>query len=184
MRSLILAVATSVFVVGCSTLTYQDPTSGPRARVRFVTDSNEVSVLRTYGDENCSTGEVEWLRLRNGFLLNSSPKRLGIPLWNYHDNAAKELYVEANKTITGLFQGGETTGMKIYRCGTPFTFLFQENFEYEVFFKWARAECRVTISQLVSSQQGIEKKEIAEFSNQTTDINRGCMARFHTPRLY
>jgi hypothetical protein len=43
--------------------------------------------------------ETEWMRLRDGYLTNSQPKKLGMPLWNYHENAAKEVYVEANKKL-------------------------------------------------------------------------------------
>lgn len=184
MRLSIFAIMASLFVTACSTLTYQEPTAGQRARVRFVTDSSSVSVLRTYGDENCSTNEVEWLRLRNGPLLNSSPKRLGIPLWNYHDNAAKEVYVEADKQINGLFQGGEPTGIKVYLCGTPFTYSFQAHSDYEVRFRWAPKECRVTIAQVVDTQKGLELQEVAAFSNQATEANKGCIAAFNMKRLY
>jgi hypothetical protein len=184
MRIQVFTIAASLSVAACSTLTYQEPTSGQRARVRFVTDSNEVSVLRTYGDGNCATNEVEWLRLRNGPLLNSSPRRLGMPLWSYHANAAKEVYVETNKKIYGIFQGGEYTGVRTYLCGTPFSYSFQENSDYEVRFKWAPKECRVTVSQVADNQKGFELQELATFSNQATEANKGCLAAFNKPRLY
>lgn len=184
MRLQAFAIATSLFVSGCSSLTYQEPITGQRARVRFITDSNDVSVLRTYGDENCTTNEVEWLRLRNGMLLNSSPRRLGMPLWSYHDNAAKEVYVEANRSIYGLFQGGESINAKVYLCGTPFEYSFQDQTDYEVRFKWAPKECRVTISKFVNNREDFELREVATFSNQTTEANKGCLAAFKKPRLY
>lgn len=184
MRFTFVTILATLSITACSTLTYQEPRTGPLARVRFVTDSNEISVLRTYGDKDCSTNEVEWLRLRNGMLVNSSPKRLGMPLWNYHDNAAKEIFVEANKQIYGLFQGGETTALKFYLCGTPFSYSFQEGADYEVRFKWAPKECRVTVAQIVDGSNGMELRELAAFSNQINETNKGCLTAFKKPRLY
>lgn len=179
-----LSITLPIFASACSTLSYQEPAAGPRARVRFVTDSNEISVLRTYGDKNCSTHESEWIRLRNGMLINSSPKRLGMPLWNYHDNAAKEVYVEANKQIYALFQGGETTSVKVYLCGTPFWYSFDDGADYEVRFKWAPQECRVTVARIADGPTGPELREQAAFSNQLNEENKGCLAAFKKPRLY
>ncbi|MFC5708203.1 hypothetical protein [Aeromonas eucrenophila] len=184
MRFPSITILASLSIAACSTLTYQEPQTGPLARVRFVTDSNQISVLRTYGDKNCTTNEVEWLRLRNGMMINSSPKRLGMPLWNYHDNAAKEVFVEANKQIYGLFQGGETTALTTYLCGTPFSYSFQDGADYEVRFKWAPQECRVTIAQIVDGPKGMELREQAAFSNQVNETNKGCLAAFNKPRLY
>jgi hypothetical protein len=116
--------------------------------------------------------------------INSSPKRLGMPLWNYHDNAAKEVFVEANKQIYGLFQGGETNAVKIYLCGTPFSYSFQEGADYEVRFKWAPQECRVTIAQIADGPTGMELRELAAFSNHVNETNKGCLAAFKKPRLY
>lgn len=184
MRFSILAIVAPLFVASCSTIVYQEPAAGPRARVRYVTDSNSVSVLRTYGDENCATNETEWMRLRNGMLLNSSPKRLGMPLWNYHDNAAKEIYVEANKPIHALFHGGETVGLTTYACATPFSFSFNENTDYEVRFKWATKACGVSIFQLIKNPDGVAMQEVATFTNQATGANKGCLARLTEKRLY
>lgn len=179
-----LSVPLAFIISACSTLVYQEPATGPRARVRFITDSDEISILRTYGDKNCSANEVEWLRLRNGTLVNSSPKRLGMPLWNYHDNAAKEVYVEANKLIYGLFQGGETTFTKTYLCGTPFWYSFEEQADYEVTFKWSRQECHVTVSTIIDGPSGPQLGKLATFSNQINEENRGCLAAFQKRRLY
>jgi hypothetical protein len=186
MRLQLFTIAVSLSVAACSTLTYQEPTSGQRARVRFVTDSDSsvVSVLRTYSDENCANNEADWMKLRNGQLLNSSPRRLGIPLWSYHENAGKEVYVEANKEIHGLFHGNEIFGGGTYSCGVPFSSSFKEHSDYEVRFKWAPKACRVTISQVVSSPKGFELRELATFSNQATEVNKGCLAAFRKLRLY
>lgn len=50
------AVTVMVLILaGCiGTLTYEEPDSGPRARVRFVTSTERVTVLRSYADTQCS----------------------------------------------------------------------------------------------------------------------------------
>ncbi|MGC4405421.1 hypothetical protein [Methyloversatilis sp. MC4-4] len=183
MRLFILVLATSIVTCACSTLVYQEPISGPRARVRFATDSKDISVLRTYSDKNCSTNEAEWMRLRNGVLINASPKRLGISLWRDHENAAKEVYVGAGSPIYGLFIGGEMAENMIYRCGTSFLFTFQDAYDYEVRFRWSRKQCYVTISQISDPQSGAEIKQLAEFTNQVTEANKGCLDAFNAKRF-
>ena len=108
MRLLYVVVIISVVLTGCESLLYKEPMAGPQARVRFVTETEGVTVLRVYNDTHCTTNETEWMRLRDGFVLRSTPKVLGMPLWKYHKNAAKEVFVEANKLLNGLFTGGET----------------------------------------------------------------------------
>jgi hypothetical protein len=179
-----LVMLTVLWLAGCASVSYQEPTQGPRARVRFVTTSSQITVLRAYDDVNCAQNEAEWMRLRVGFLVNSSPKTLGIPLSNYHENSAKENYVEANKRIHAMFFGGETVGATTYSCGTPFSFSFSENSDYEVRFQWDPNQCRVTISQLVRKEDSWSLAEVARFDNRANALNRGCLAQFRKTRLY
>lgn len=175
-------------LTGCATLGYQEPMAGPRARVRFVTTSNEVTVLRAYDDANCTQNESEWMRLRVGVFLNSSPKTLGMPLWNYHKNSAKEVFVEANKQITAMFFSSETkvTGMMTtYQfCATPFSYSFSENNDYEVKFLWNPRQCQVTISEFVRNGESWSLSEVARFDNKVNESNRGCLEQFKKLRLY
>lgn len=178
----ILGVAVLALVTtACSTLTYQEPAAGPRARVRFVTDTTAISVLTTYGDKNCSTQSTEWMRLRNGVILTGSPKRLGMPLWKHHDNAAKEVYVEANKTIYATFQSGDTDGKTNYFCAAPFWYSFEDGADYEVAFKWDRQDCGVILSKIVAGSNGPELREQEVFSNRLSADNRGCVAAVRGP---
>jgi hypothetical protein len=177
MRLLIL-ISHVLLLSACSSIVYQEPTSGPRARVRFVTDFTGVALLRAYDDANCSSNETEWMRLRNGKLFNSTPKRLGMPLWKYNENAAKEVYVDSTRQFNGLMQGNERGGAGIYSCGVPFFFSFLENTDYEVFFHWSPMSCRITISQLIDGTKGVEERELKVFANQITEINEGCMKAF------
>jgi hypothetical protein len=180
----LFSITLAIFTSACSTLLYQEPTTGSRARVRFVSDSEQISVLRTYEDKNCTTNESEWMRLANHALLNSHPKRLGMPLWNYHDNAAKEVYVEANKSIYALFTGGKRSGATNYSCGVPFWYSFEDGADYEVRFRWAAYGCRVTVAKIDDGSTEPEFLEQASFSNRVNEENKGCLAAFKKQRLY
>lgn len=173
---------------GCASLSYQEPVQGPRARVRFATDTDSLVVLRAYDDMSCNQNETEWMRLRAGYLLNSNPKKLGMPLWKHHENAAKEVYVATNKEMYALFSGGEQLGNTIYSCGVPFSYKFSENTDYEVKFHWnprnSPGACLTTISQIVQNGSDWDLKEVARFDNQTNDSNRGCLSQFKRARLY
>jgi hypothetical protein len=183
-------VTVSLRLAGCATLSYQEPAAGSRARVRFVTGPSGITLLRTYDDVNCGGNEVEWMRLRDGFLLNSAPKRLGMPLFSYHQNAAKEVYVRSGKPVYGLFIGSETQynfstprtyilpTPSTYICAVPFSHTFLENSDYEVLFEWSRFDCRVRIFEIVQDETGDHMlKEAADFDNKITEGNRGCVAR-------
>jgi hypothetical protein len=180
-----------VFVIAlltaCTLLKYQEPTQGPRARVRFVTNTSEITVLRTYDDVNCTVNESEWMRLRDGPFFHGSPKTLGLPLWSYHRNAAKEVYVEANKQINGMFFGEDVDHMVLYRalyqCGVPFYFSFKENTDYEVKFHWSRTQCTAAVSQFVRNGENWSLLELARFDNQINDSNRGCLTQLRRWRF-
>ncbi len=182
-------LAITVFVLaGCNTPSYKEPTDGARARVRFaVAHSGEVStgaILRAYDDGNCTQNETEWMRLRNGAVMNHSNRRLGLPLWSYHENAAKEVYVEANKPMHGMFFGNLSRGSVVYSCGAPFSFTFSENKDYEVRYDMNTSTCSVTIAQFVPAGSGWSLKDVGRFSNQINYSNRGCLDQFKKQRLY
>ena len=173
---------------GCASLTYVEPTSGDRARVRFVTDTSFPIILRVYDRPDCSGNEYEWMRLRNGYVVNSSPKRLGMPLWNYHENAAKEVYVAVGKPLTGIFFGYEqlsALGVKhFYECGVYFNVEFQNYKDYEVSFEWKRTECFVTVSEIQAQPSGTYSfLTVAKFDSKVTSANRSCLKLFKRLRL-
>jgi hypothetical protein len=184
MFSRLFVALSALLLSGCSALVYQEPTSGPRARVRFVTDSYMITVLRTYSDKNCSD-ETEWLRLRNAkIFLNSSPKRLGMPLWRHHEHAAKEVYVATDKPVFGMMQSEDMEYSRIYTCAAPFAYKFQQDVDYEVNFNFSKAQCTVQISKIVQTAKGPRLQQLAEFDNRVQEGSEGCMAAFKKKRLY
>lgn len=97
------------------------------------------------------------MRLRRGFLFNPAPKQLGMPLWAYHDNAAKEVYVSAATTFHGMFQTAARVsplgGRK--RCGIPFSIDLRTGKDYEFYFDFER--CSLVASEIVASPDGYRK---------------------------
>jgi hypothetical protein len=187
----------SFWLAGCAGLSYQEPLTGPRARVRFVTDTKEITVLRAYDDIACTQNETEWMRLRNGPLITSSRKTLGIPLWKYNDNAAKEVYVEASRQFNWLFMSEDSTiqfspvmlagvlPVLIRGCGVPFSYTFSENKDYEVSLRWDRTDCRVVVSEVIADPTGDPAlSEVASFGNRLTEANKTCLDQLKKKRLY
>lgn len=183
MRTTLLAAA-SLCLAACATLKYQEPLQGPRARVRFVTSSDLVAVLRAYDDVNCSQNETEWMRLRNGPLVNPSPKKLGMPMAVYNENAAKEVYVDASRPMHGMFYGAGRTGSGVYSCAVPFTFAFAAGTDYEVKFAATPGVCQVTVARFVPYRNDWTLQELARIDNRVNAANIGCLDTFRKLRLY
>jgi hypothetical protein len=183
----ITMLAATLFILGgCETLTYQEPQPGtaPLARVRFVTTTEQPTILRAYDDPDCAKNETEWMRLETSDnLINTHPKSLGMPLWDYKKNAAKEVYVVAARQMNAMFFGAEIGGPVGYTCATPFFYTFAEGRDYEVTFHWQPMNCVTTISELVKNGTGWERVEKAQFGDHVTDANRDCLARFKQTRF-
>jgi hypothetical protein len=176
-----------LFTVSCSTTNYTEPTTGPTARVRFAVDTEAVTVVWGYKTENCEN-EEEWMRLRKGPLINSSPKTIGMPLWNHHENAAKEFYVSTQSPLILMFKGSETgaqiNGVSAYLCAVPLIYQL-ENKDYEVLFNWHRKQCTVDIFAIVKIESGAyEKRLLKTFDNKIRFNNADCMKAFKKMRAY
>lgn len=150
----LLAITCLTGCVAAPTLSYKEPLEGPRARVRFATQNMGISVLYSYADNQCQTNEQEMVRLRAGHLFRPEPKRLDMPLWKFHDNGAKEVYVTPGRFV-GRFEGGDDpTGVTPYTCIVPFSFDVIAAPDYEVEFAPSIRGCAVLIREIVSDGQG------------------------------
>lgn len=177
-----LATAT-MLLASCSTMSFKEPSEGPRARVRFTTTTESITVVRAYSDIGCESNETEWMRLRNGFLLNSKPKQLGMPLWSFHPNAAKEFYV-APSTYTFLFTGAESKGRFLYSCGVPVHETFEAGHDYELNFIWSPTSCTVEVAEIKQTNGVAARTGLREHSNVATPTTVGCLNQFKKLRLY
>lgn len=147
---------------GCATLSYVEPTDGPRARVRFVGALSGVTVVTSYKSANC-VGESEMMRLKNGFLFRSSPKTLGIPLGeNYDKNRVKEVYVSANIPNYYIFSNGVIINNISLSCAVAVAIEFDDGKDYELKFEgngsFVPPECSVKVYEIVSKAEAMPKK--------------------------
>jgi hypothetical protein len=186
---LVLACVSSFgALTGCTTLSYKEPKNGPTARVRFVTDISKITVVRGYDNSNCGGNEKEWMRLRDGELLNNEPKRLGIALWDFHKNAAKEVLVDTSNQstflISSVMEQGSAYRRKLFSCGVPVSLHFQPGKDYEIAFHMSFQGCSADVSQ-ISLLNGVPARtNITTFENQVSSANAACLDRFKTRRLY
>jgi hypothetical protein len=174
----------SLLAVGCAapSLTYVEPTQGERARVRLATGTSGVTVVRGYDDSGCRTNEKAWMRLIRGQnpLIESSPRKLGLPGWYHHENAAKEIYVEASREQTLMFIGTETSGNTLHRCGVPLTFRFEKDRDYEVSYHLGPPNCSVTVYQLNAKEP--VRTVLRTFDNRISDETAVCLDQFKKMR--
>jgi hypothetical protein len=169
---------------GVPPLRYKEPEGGSRTRVRFVTNTEQPAVLRAYGADRCTGMEEEWMRLRVGYLINSVPKRLDMPLWHYQENAAKEVYVTAEAPLYFMFFGSGRAGLTTYSCAVPFSYQFDTGVDYEVSYYWMPNQCSVEVSRLAKADDQWLTVHQAHFQSAVSDSNRECLRKFSKLRLY
>jgi hypothetical protein len=183
--ALLLSLVPTVGLVACvSYQLYTEPNQGQTARVRFSTNIDAITMVWTYADEACMSDEQEWMRLKKGHLFNSSPKRLGMPLWEHHENGARELRVLVTPPRTFLFKGSVGSGNSIYTCGVAFQSTFLEGKDYEVAYSWYSKGCNVDVYEIVEIKGDYSRKRIAYFDNRVNQANSKCLSQFRKARLY
>ena len=175
------AVCVLSLMVSCL-LQGQQCFAGDEARVRFVTTADSLTLLHRYDDDECKNGEQELARLKNGFLLvNPGPslKKIGMPLWAFHDNAATELPVAAGKRFHGLFYAWRRN----VKCGIPFSFDFKAGRDYEVVYDFPgpTANCTAKIFVLEGSKGSVRRtiQPVAPHRNP-----EACRPAFSRMRLF
>ena len=181
--SKIILVLLSLSISACSSISYKEPTEGPLSRVRFATETEGLTMVRNYITSDCG-GEEEWMRLRNGFLLNSTPKKLGMPLWNHHENAAKEFLVTSNNDTYFMFSASHQIGRTTYSCGVPATVIFKENHDYEMLFKFGVINCSVILSEIINENGTYNKNTLNTYTNVIGANQLGCKKSFTKARWY
>lgn len=178
-----------ILLSACSTVSYQEPQTGPRARVRFVTDTHVASVLRSYDDAGCKTNETEIMRLRTGYVANPIPKRLDLPLWDFNPSAAKEVYIDANRPTQFLFSSESLVAhppniMTTLKCGVSFSFPFEAEKDYEVVFNWDPQQCRVVVNELRGRGNSAARVKLAIIDNSLTGETKSCLNPLKKARWY
>ncbi|MDD9173482.1 hypothetical protein PVK63_01255 [Aliivibrio sp. S2TY2] len=172
-------------ISGCSTINYIEPTEGPLAKVRFSTDFEDIVVLWGYKDSNCN-GESEWMRLKNGYLMNSSPKSLDIPLSeDLHKNAYKEFLLPSNVEHVFMFKSAYLSGTAEYSCAVPVKMKFNKDEMYEVSYQHTGLTCTAEVSRIHKTSEGkIRREAVKVFNNYTYGFGEKCKEAFEKSRLY
>ena len=126
-------------MVGCRTVMYEDPNSGDLAKVRFADTKGFGSVhLLRYDDDQCTeSSEHMMMMIASIGIRHPHPRRLGLPLWNYRDEAANEVLIPADKPFVGTFLWGEITGAYGaapigHSAGVAFKITFEKDKDYEI----------------------------------------------------
>lgn len=192
--STLLGVAGALLVASCASVSYTEPQDGPRARVRFAVGEavsrdgavalwQENAVVYGFSDAECSNGD-HWMNLLDGFLVNSDPRSLNMPLWSYHQNAAKEFYVSAAQPVTVMFVGdmGTFNGVSgaTFFCPVIVTAPLTAGADIEFVFRaYGPRVCMVEMSELVSGASGPERRTIRRFDNSAQEVSAGCIAFFN-----
>jgi hypothetical protein len=174
-------------MLGCNAVRYTEPETGNRARVRFAINAGESVTVYGYKTGNCKS-EENWMWLRNGPILISPRKRLGIPLWNYHDNAAKEFYISTERPLIVMFKSFIVVGYpgSWSICDVPVIYPLEEK-DYEVSFNWGwyGAGCSADVFEIVETNFGLYKKRLLKtFDNKISFDNADCMKAFEKRRRH
>ena len=162
-----------LFVSGCEAVRYAEPTGDNTSKVRFATKNSDVVTVYEYDNRECQNERLI-LGLKNGWLAKSEVKRKGIPLWDYHDNAAKELFVLAGIEHTYMFRYSWQIGDRYERCAVPVHFTFEKGRDYELLHHL----CFVTVYEIEDNNGKSEKSKLVQFSSKGENVTQGCYDEF------
>jgi hypothetical protein len=194
-----------LYMVGCSSaVKLTDATTGSRARVRFVAEvenyTQNYTVVYGYQAENCKD-EEKWMVLRKGHYPLSPKKRLGIPLWHYHKNAAKEFHVSTERPLIVMFKSYcyihsislipvppifLSSSARCFICDVPIIYQLEEK-DYEIKFIWPshRTGCSADIFEIVKFERGVRKKShLKTFNNKMSFDYADCNSAFEKRRRH
>lgn len=162
MWSKMLVVPSLLGLAACAPVSYQAPTSGPLSRVRFVTTTSAIAVVRQYDDGKCGN-EREMLRIRDGFLFRSDKPTLGMPLNTYRTEAATEVRVRAGTPFFAMYYGSRQDGSTIYSCGVMIDYTFQPDHDYELVYQLQDSVCWVDLKEIASGPSGPQRVSLRTF---------------------
>lgn len=164
-----VCLAALLSFVACAPVSYQEPKpeEGPVAKVRFATSiKNAVTVVWQFDDNQC-TGSAEMFRLRNGFLVNSVEKTLGMPGDEFREEAAKEVLIPADKPFYGMFLFESTTKIG-RRCASLVEYDFKDGGLYELYFAKQGRHCQTDLSEFVTEGDGYKRQSRKIFDHYFT----------------
>ncbi|ACK48094.1 hypothetical protein G3485_09650 [Shewanella baltica] len=168
----LLAIGT--IISGCAT-TYVEQSSGDLARVRFVAkNSGAPTAVNLYSEKNCENKIPVTSLLGRSIELFPIEKRLGIPLWDYSANAAKEFNMPAN-VEQNIMIIQNTGGLSSIACGAYFQFTYEKNNDYEIIFD--SQKCTATIYKINGTVENAKRELINTYSS-SSNVSQSCITEF------
>lgn len=165
-----------LLAAACATVGYQEPAAGPRARVRFSTNSTSAATVFGYERPGCEGAEEAWLRLRVG---GGAARQLGMPLWDFDAGAAREVWVRTDRPLSGLVEAsmrGEDGGSM--DCPVAFVVGLEEGGDYEVAYQQVPgSRCSVLVTRLAESAGAWRRYPLRVFFAKDTALVPACAER-------
>ena len=171
-------------LTACTGVSYEEPTSGPLAQVRFSTDFDGLVNIRQYENNACE-GEQTIFKIRNEMMLNSPVRDLNMPLSSLRQEASKEVHVPAGKTMHLLFDAYKAyDDGYMYRCGNFISPVFEQGKMYELHFSMEKVSCSIRWSEIKQLDSGAWNKSEIDFIDSKIMPNKNCLSKFKESRLF
>jgi hypothetical protein len=156
LRSCAAIICAAPLLHGCLS-THPEPTTGPRAQVRFISKIGgsvvNVDVL-SFTNEQCEGRKL--VAELNGIAVQHNRKKIGMPLANeFDEKEISEIHVEAGKPLVftmGVWAGSIYSGISM--CYLTTTFLPAENQMYEATYAETPEVCAVGLKRIEKTNSG------------------------------
>lgn len=180
-----------LFLAACASSLppYVEPQEGNLARIRLaIPQENGLSLnspsttVRGYQSEDCK-GHYDWTVLANYYLVGRGTRKLGLPLWEYNDNGAREYYVATDRPIIVTFEGRTGDFVRGSPKGQTCVILVNRTLEpdrdYELVYEHQSAtKCIVTLNELIVEGGNAQRVELATYQRIGQFVNPGCLRAF------
>jgi len=162
---------------GCVTVGYQEPAAGPRARVRFSTNSTSEAIVYGFEQPGCEGREEAWLRLRAG--AGGSPQRLGLALWDFEPGAGRGVWGRADRPLSGLVEASmRGDGGGSMDCPVAFVIGLEDGGDYEVAYQQVPgSRCSVLVTRIAETGGAWRRLPLRVFFAKDTSLVPACAER-------
>lgn len=182
-------LSTLLFLVASPPAQAQD--AAP-ARVRFAlpttTGTTDVDV-RIYKSNECDDEHKLTSLQDHYFLRHARRERLGLPLWDFHENGANEFVLPAQPLFV-MMEAVQSIGLSDATCAVFVSANLASGTDYEFAMIFPRVTlpyprypfCEVRMSQIVASGAAFERRLVHTFDNRVN--SEGCEDAFHRLRWW
>jgi hypothetical protein len=166
-----------LLAAGCAAVGYQEPAAGPRARVRFSTSTDGAATVHVFERPGCEGSEAAWMRLRRGG--GGEPRRLGMPLWAFDAGAAREVWVRADRPLSGLVEAPmRGASGATFDCPVAFVFGVEDGGDYEVAYQQIPGSlCAVLVTRIAGAEGAWQRLPVKVFFARDTAGIPACAER-------